>query len=249
MEIRRCSNLQELSRAAAEFISEYAQECVTERNIFSLVLSGGDTPKMLYEYLAQTPFSYEMPWSRTHLFWGDERCVPDDNPASNYFMAHQALIPKVNIPSDNIHRIPAEVKSPMNAAKDYEKILREFFTSKTDFLSSSAEEELFPSFDLILLGMGEDGHIASLFPRNPILEEKKLWVEAVCAPIGTSPRERITLTLPVINRAACVIFLVAGSAKKKVLQTIMDDPEDTSYPAARVHPAGRLICFTDIMTT
>lgn len=241
--------MQELSRAAAEFISEYAQECVTERNIFSLVLSGGDTPKLLYECWAHPPLNYEMPWSRTHLFWGDERCVPMDNPASNYFMAYRTFIPKVNIPSENIHRITAEVKPPMNAAKDYEKILREFFTSQTDFVSSSAEEERFPSFDLILLGIGEDGHIASLFPRNPILEEQKLWVEAVCAPVGISPRERITLTLPVINRAACVIFLVSGGAKKKVLQTIVDEPQGTLYPAARIRPAGRLICFTDIITT
>jgi 6-phosphogluconolactonase len=246
MEIRRCSNFQELSRSAAEFISKYAQECVTKRNIFSLVLSGGNTPKLLYEYWAHPPFSYEMPWSRTHLFWGDERYVPKDNPASNYFMAHQAFIPKVNIPSENIHCLPAEVKPPMNTAKDYEKILREFFSSQTDF--ASAKEELFPSFDLILLGIGEDGHVASLFPRNPVLEEKKLWVEAVCAPIGISPRERITLTLPLINRAACVIFLVSGSAKRKVLQAIVDNPQDTSYPATRVHPVGRLICFTDIMT-
>lgn len=245
MQIRRYQDLQELSREAARSILELALERVGERGIFTIVLSGGNTPRMLYEQLAQFPYPEKMPWNRTHLFWGDERCVAPDHPDSNYHMAYEALIAKVDIPAENVHRIPAEMPPPHDAALAYECIMRDFFSQ----LSCPVQDGVFPSFDLVLLGLGGDGHTASLFPGDPVLEGKERWVAAVNAPDYMSPRERITLTLPVINRASCVLFLVSGSGKKEILDTIHNDPQNASriYPAALVQPAGQLIWYTDIM--
>ncbi len=243
MDIKRFPNLQELSRDAAKFISRRAKVCVGKQGFFTLVLSGGNTPKMLYEQLARYP--EKMPWKNTHLFWGDERCVAPSHPDSNYHMAFDALISKVDIPAENVHRIPAEFPPPGDAASSYECVLRDFFSQ----LSPPAKDGVFPSFDLVLLGLGSDGHTASLFPGDPVLNEKERWVASVIAPDYMSPRERITLTLGVINSASCVVFLVSGSGKKEILDTIHNDPQNTSrlYPAALVHPAGQLIWFTDII--
>ncbi len=234
MKIKRYHDLQELSREAARSILELARERVGERGIFTMALSGGNTPKILYEQLARYP--EKMPWSHTHLFWGDERCVDPDHPDSNYHMAYDALIAKVDIPAENVHRIPAEFPPPGDAASSYECILRDFP------LFSTVKDGVFPSFDLVLLGMGGDGHTASLFPGDPVLNEKERWVASVNAPDYMSPRERITLTLPVINQASCVVFLVSGSGKKEVFDMIHNDPENAArlYPAALVQPMGKL---------
>lgn len=239
--------MQEISRDAAKFISERALRRVNESGIFTMALSGGNTPKMLYEHLARSPYKDEIPWKNTHLFWGDERCVSPLHPDSNYRMASEALIARVDIPAENVHRIPAESPPPDDAAFSYECVLRDFFSVQTGQLSSPVEEGVLPSFDLVLLGLGGDGHTASLFPGDPVLNEKNRWVASVVAPDYMSPRERISITLPVINQASCVIFLVSGSGKKEVFNAIHNDPENASriYPAAQVKPSGQLVWFVD----
>ncbi|MDH3896621.1 MAG: 6-phosphogluconolactonase, partial [Deltaproteobacteria bacterium] len=240
-EIRSYSSLRELSLAAAEFIAELAEARIKERNIFTLVLSGGNTPRQLYEELASLPISKRIDWQHTHLFWGDERCVPSDNPDSNFSLAFQALISRVDVPPANIHRIPATTGSAKAVAKEYEKTLREFFQHAAENDSSTS----FPSFDLVLLGLGADGHTASLFPGDAALEERTSWVVAVEGSSASPPVPRITLTFPVINEAKCVLFLVSGSNKLRVLQEILNNPHTATYPAARVKPSGRLLWFID----
>jgi len=240
-EIRTHSSLEDLSRAAAECICEIAEEAIKERGIFTLVLSGGTTPRLLYEELAKEPYASRVDWQHTHLFWGDERCVPSDNPDSNFSLALQTLISKVDVPPSNIHRIPAATGSPKPVAAEYETTLREFFQATAAGDPSTS----FPSFDLVLLGIGGDGHTASLFPGDAALEERDRWVVAVDGANASPPVERITLTLPAINKARYVIFLASGSNKREVFQQVVNNPETSSYPAARVKPSGRLVWFID----
>jgi 6-phosphogluconolactonase len=249
-EIKRYPNLAALGNAAAESICALAVKCVNEHGVFSVALSGGNTPMSLYESLTGPPYETRMPWSHIHIFWGDERCVPSDHPDSNFAMASRALISKVRIPPRNVHRIPGEVEPPEDAAATYEKILRGFFGSNLQgdtHSHASSVGESFPSFDVILLGMGKDGHTASLFPGDEALEEEKRWMTAVRNPRCPPPVPRITLTLPVINRAQCILFLVSGSGKGNVLDAILDDPHSAArlYPAARVVPDGRAVWFID----
>ena len=240
-EIRTHPNLEDLSRAAAEHICEIAEGAIKERGIFTFVLSGGTTPRLLYEELAKEPYASRVDWQHTHLFWGDERCVPSDNPDSNFSLALQTLISKVDVPPSNIHRIPAATGSPQAVAAEYETTLREFFQATAAGDPSTS----FPSFDLVLLGMGVDGHIASLFPGDEALEERTSWVVAVEGSSASPPVPRITLTLPVINEAKWVLFLASGPHKLKVLREILNNPHTSIYPAAHVRPAGKLWWFID----
>jgi 6-phosphogluconolactonase len=222
-EIRRFSDLEELSRSAAGFVRESAESAVEEKNLFSLVLSGGGTPRRLYELLAKL----QMPWDRTHLFWGDERCVPPDHPDSNYHLAYSAFISRVPVPSDRVHRIPAD--GGPASADEYEQTLQRFF------------ENQHPFFDLILLGLGADGHIASLFPDHPAVDETTRLVANVS---GISV-PRVTLTLPALNRARCIAFLVSGDSKREITERILSKQKGTSEssPAARVKPKEKLVWF------
>ena len=240
-EIRIHPSLQDLSRAAAEYICEIAERAVQESGIFTFVLSGGTTPRLLYEELAREPYASRVDWQHTHLFWGDERCVPSDSPDSNYSLALQALLSRVDVPPSNIHRIPATTVTPKAVAAEYQKTLRGFFQSSATRDPSKA----FPSFDLVLLGMGADGHTASLFPGDAALEERTSWVVTVEGSSASPPVRRITLTFPVINEAKCVLFLVSGSNKLKVLQEILNNPHSTPSPAAHVQPSGKLLWFID----
>lgn len=240
-EIRTHPSLEDLSRAAAEYICEIAERAIKERGIFTFVLSGGTTPRLLYEELAREPYASRVDWQHTHLFWGDERCVPSDSPDSNFSLALQELISRVDVPPSNIHRIPATTGSAKAVAAEYEKTLREFFQATAAGDPSTS----FPSFDLVLLGMGADGHTASLFPGDAALEERVSWVVAVEGSSAFPPVRRITLTFPVINEAKCVLFLVSGSNKLKVLQEILNNPHTGTYPAAHVQPLGKLLWFID----
>ena len=240
-EIRTHPNLEDLSRAAAEYICEIAEGAIRERGIFTFVLSGGTTPRLLYEELTKEPYASRVDWQHTHFFWGDERCVESDNPDSNFSLAFQALISKVDVPASNIHRIAAATGSPKAVAAEYETTLREFFQTTAAGDPSTS----FPSFDLVLLGIGVDGHTASLFPGDAALEERTSWVVAVEGSSASPPVPRITLTFPVINEAKCVLFLASGSNKLKVLQEILNNPHTAIYPAAHVQPAGKLLWFID----
>lgn len=248
--IRRYQNLDALSVAAASVICELAEESVRERGLFTVALSGGVTPKPLYSRLAKPPLLTRIPWAQSHLFWGDERCVPPHDPHSNFSLAFETLISKVPIPAENVHRIPVELEPPEMAASAYEEILRGFFPpSKQSDSGPIAPEEngRFPALDLILLGVGKDGHTASLFPSDGVLEERRRWVAAVKCPRGMPSVSRITLTLPLINRARTVLFLVSGAGKREVVESILgeEEPALSSFPAGRIDPDGRLLWFLD----
>jgi 6-phosphogluconolactonase len=228
----------ELARAAAEEVVRLAGDAVRARGRFTFVLSGGSTPRSLFRLLADPDESFRdrIEWSAVHVFWGDERCVPPDHPDSNYRMAREALLDHVPIPADHVHRIPAEDPDPQNAAARYDTELRTSF--------SLADGEL-PRFDLILLGLGPDGHTASLFPGNAAVREQQ---RRVIAPfVDKFNAHRITFTAPVINHAAAVIFLVSGEEKAAALAAVVEgEPQVDLYPAQIVRPEdGMLLWLVD----
>ena len=230
-----CRDIAELAKKAADCFVVLANEAAAETGRFTVALSGGSTPKVLYSLLATPEYNGSIPWSQVHFFWGDERCVPPDHPDSNYRMVHEALLVKITIPGANIHRMAGE-KEPKLAAAEYENDLKTFFR-----LSSGA----LPRFDLMLLGLGEDGHTASLFPGSEALAEKE---RLVVAPYVEKLRaHRLSLSLPVINSAAMIVFLVAGKSKAEILQKILESkPESSPFPAASVQPQnGHLTWLID----
>ncbi|MSP13275.1 MAG: 6-phosphogluconolactonase [Chloroflexi bacterium] len=225
------ADLEMLSSAVAAEIVAAAQKSIAARGQFTLVLSGGSTPRRLYQILAGAP-AIAILWSQIQIFGGDERCVPVGDPQSNYSMAHQNLLAHIAIPPHNIHRIPADIDPPELAASAYEYLLRAGG-------ASWKIEPTGPSFDLVLLGMGADGHTASLFPNSPALAEKERWTLPLLAPPVHDARQRITLTFPVINRSRQIFFLVSGTDKREPVQSIFADPASArdGYPAARVQAA------------
>jgi 6-phosphogluconolactonase len=235
-EVRSYAHLEELSRAAAEETLRCARAAIAKKDRLTLVLAGGSTPRRLYQILAEE-YRNQIDWSKVHLFWSDERFVPLTDSECNFAMASQALISRVRIPRENVHRIPVDLAIPEEAANAYESQLREFF--KID------AENAFPGFDLVLLGVGQDGHTASLFPSTPILREERRWVASVTAPKNFKTRSRITLTLPVLNNAEKIFFLVAGAEKQNVVGSILKTPSTAQkiYPAALIRPQGQIIWF------
>ncbi|GAK58365.1 6-phosphogluconolactonase [Candidatus Vecturithrix granuli] len=231
--------LQALSTAAAELFCRVAQQSLKEHAHFTVALSGGSTPRLLYEYLCQEPYLSRIPWSKTHIFWGDERYVPSDHPDSNFAMASQALIQHVPLPVEHIHRIPTELASPEQTAEVYETTLRKCLS----VFDHRSQQNNLPVFDLILLGMGPDGHTASLFPESPVLEEHTRWVAATPVPNLNPPVRRITLTYPVLNAGKTVLFLVSGKQKQAIVQQILNHSQEArqQYPAARINPSGNLL--------
>lgn len=215
-----------LARHAADWLCGLA--CASHGD-FAVCLSGGSTPRRLYELLAAPDIALRFPWERVHWFWGDERFVPHDHHESNYRMAFDAFLSRVAVPPANIHAIPTAGMSPQQAAAAYEAILKRFYGAQNIAAGR-------PLFDVTLLGIGADGHTASLFPGQPALEEQRHWVVAVAGP-------RITLTYPALDSSRDIAFLVAGMAKKEVLRRAQAG--DRTLPAARIRPAGRLHWFTD----
>ena len=234
-EIRVLTTPQELFAAAAEEVVRLANEAVAERGRFAIALSGGSTPRSLYNLLA-TNARTTLPWDRMYFFWSDERHVPPTDPDSNYRTANEAMLSKVPVPPANIYRVPSENPDAAAAAHAYEAAIRKFFELQPGQL---------PRFDLILLGMGPDGHTASLFPGTNGLQEKSRlvianWVEKL-------KTHRLTFTLPVINAARCVAFLVSGTDKAAVLRSVLEENvAGEQYPAKLVQPTdGKLIWFLD----
>jgi 6-phosphogluconolactonase len=223
----------DLFQGAAEEFSKRAVAAIKDHGRFCVALSGGSTPKSLFALLASGKFP-AFPWDRTFLFWGDERYVPSDAAESNYRMTRETLLSKVPIPAENVFRIKTEISPADQAATDYEQTLKNFFNLKSG---------QFPRFDLTLNGVGTEGHTASLFPDSPALEEK---TRLVVAPwIEKFQMFRISLTLPVFNTAACVLFLAAGKEKAPILQEVFESP-GRGLPAQRIHPAnGELLWFID----
>ena len=211
-----------IAQSKAEWISKTTQQIIISakaaldnRGEFSLVLSGGGTPKPIYQQLATLPDQID--WQHTFIFWGDERCVPPDHPESNYRMAEKALLEHVPVPDQNVFRMLGEIE-PVAAAKDYEEMLMAFFHNKEK------------RFDLVLLGIGEDGHTASLFPETEALKETVKWVSATNHPYTES--KRLTLTYPALNAARQIIFLASGGSKADVIADVINNPGKLpAYPA------------------
>jgi 6-phosphogluconolactonase len=235
VKIRTLTTPQELFAAAAEEVVRTANEAVAQRGRFTIALSGGSTPKNLYNLLA-TNARTALPWDRMFFFWGDERHVPPTDPDSNYRMADETMLSKIPVAAGNVFRMPAENPDAAAVAQAYEQTLRKFFQLQPGQV---------PTFDLILLGMGPDGHTASLFPGTAALQEKSRlvvanWVEKLKA-------SRISLTLPVLNSARCVTFLVSGTDKAAVLRAVLEeDVQGEQYPSKLVRPSeGTLIWLID----
>jgi 6-phosphogluconolactonase len=199
---------------------------------FRVSLSGGSTPKALYGLLASDEIRGRFPWRLVSWYWGDERFVPHDHPESNYRMAREAMLAKAPVPAENVHPVPAD-GTPEDAAQRYERVLQEAY-------GAAALDPARPLFDVTLLGLGPDGHTASLLPGDPVLEERKRWVAVVA---HGRPEVRITMTYPVIESSRCVAFLVAGREKAPILRAIRAG--DSQVPAARVRPIGELFWFVD----
>ncbi|MDE3090764.1 MAG: 6-phosphogluconolactonase [Chloroflexota bacterium] len=231
-----------LARNAATRFVALAQEAITAHGQFSVALSGGSTPRDLYALLATPEFSAQIDWSRVHFFWGDERAVPPDHPDSNYRMANETLLSCVKMPARNVHRILAEL-APDSAARAYEETLREFFYPRPapSPVRSRSERgrdgEGVPCFDLILLGLGANGHTASLFPHTQVLHATTRWVAAQY--IDEVKMNRITLTAPVINAAKNILFLVAGEDKAAAVRAVLRGAyRPDVLPAQLIQPAN-----------
>lgn len=208
-----------------------ARLAVSDR--YSLVLSGGNTPRQLYERLAAAPFKDQIDWKKIHLFWGDERYVPFSDERHNGRMAYETLIRHVPVPKEQVHYMDTALAPPDASAHSYEALLYSYFDGEAE------------SFDLVLLGMGDDGHTLSLFPGSPVIEEKKAWVAAPFVP--AQDMYRITLTAPVVNRARAVAFMVTGAGKAEPLREVVSGPyTPEKWPSQVIQPGnGRLHLFAD----
>lgn len=227
-------NAAALFRAAADEFTKLATDAVRENGRFTVALSGGSTPRSLFSLLA-TDYHSVIPWKQVLFFWSDERHVPPDSPESNYKMANDAMLSKVPVPSENVFRIPTEDPDANNAAQAYEEVLKKVFQ-----LAPGA----FPKFDLIMLGLGPDGHTASLFPGSAgLAETHKLVIANWIEKFNTY---RITFTFPVLNNSKCVMFLVSGADKAPMLRDVLEGHPKPPYPSQLVNPSnGRLLWMVD----
>lgn len=224
-----CNSASELIQLVAEWLTEKA---LSSEGNFNLCLAGGSTPKELYKMLAQNPYASRFPWHRTHIFFGDERFVPHTSAESNYHMATEALLDHVPLPSNQIHPIPF-AETPQQSARLYEEVLQSHYGSQVLDPSTSL-------FNVTLLGLGEDGHTASLFPGAPILQERTAWVSTV---IGVKPEPRISLTYPALESSESVAFLVMGANKQLIIQKVLEE-KDPELPATHISPLHQYIWFT-----
>ena len=224
-----------LSSLAAEQIVTTAQAAITDHANFYIALAGGRTPQRLYEMLAQAAFADRIDWRRTHVFFSDERCVPPDHDDSNYKPAAKTLLSRVPIPTGQIYRMRGELADAHQAAREYAELLRERLPSTPQGV---------PVLDLILLGLGQDGHIASLFPGTPILQERAKFTAAVHEEKLDS--RRISLTLPVIEAARHVLMLVAGEAKADIVRDMLDTPNGSArFPIHMIKPSAEIEWYID----
>jgi 6-phosphogluconolactonase len=231
-DVRYLTDPKALNLAAAELFLSLVSSAIAEGGRFTAALSGGSTPKGLYALLADTPYCDQIAWERVHLFWADERCVPPEHDDSNFRLVHELLLSRVAIPKENVHRISGE-NGADRAAADYEQDVRTFFCT-----------EGYPVFDLVILGVGADGHTASLFPGSPLLTER----DRLAAPVylGDQKQDRVTLTLPVFDHAKRVLFLASGMAKQNVIRSILAEGNPEGLPAGLVQPlTGDSIWYLD----
>lgn len=232
MELHICKDATELSQQAAKWIAGYISATLKKQDRFTIALSGGSTPQKLHTLLAAAPYKDQIDWGKVHVFWGDERAVPFEDSRNNAKMAYDTLLNHVPVPASHIHVMRTDI-DPQAAAAAYEKILQQYFGHTTT------------SFDLVLLGMGDDGHTLSLFPGTPVIHEEKKTATAFF--LKEQDMFRITLTAPVVNRAARVAFLVAGAGKTNALKEVIDgDYRPDTYPSQVIKPnPGELHWFLD----
>ena len=224
MQIGIYPDINSLSHEAAQFIVRLANEATVSRGRFSIALSGGSTPKVLYGLFATEPYLGQINWPSVEIFWSDERCVPPDDAESNYAMAKEVLLSKIPIQPRQVHRMPAEKADRDAAAQEYTLEMQRVFSTNG-----------IPAFDLIQLGMGPEGHTASLFPHQPSLHEQQRLVMSVSVP--KPPPPRLTFTPPILNAARHVLFLVTGSEKADAVQAVLEGPyQPDEYPAQIVRP-------------
>ena len=225
---RRRLILDDAAALAAAAAEEFIRAASASTGVFRVALSGGTTPKILYELLADenAPYRARVPWDRLHFFWSDERCVPPDHPDSNYRMAYDAMLSRVPVPPAHVHRIDGELADAGEAAGRYEDLI-------------VAQFDALPRFDWIFLGMGADGHTASLFPGTMAVVEKKKLVTDVW--IESKKSHRVTLTFPVLNVAKTVAFLVAGADKAETARMVLEGEPSIERPASLVAPRGELL--------
>ena len=236
-DIRIHRNSQAWAEAAADFVLEVGNEALRANGRFFIALSGGTTPETLYRVLTSPTFADRFDWSRTTFFFSDERCVPPEDPRSNYALADKTLFTPLRITPSHVYRMAGESRDPEAAASEYEQQLR---------LATETSPSAQPSLDLILLGLGEDGHTASLFPGGSILRDHQRMIAVTQSP--KDPPNRMTMTLAAINRASVILFLVTGAGKAGVVRAILDPKTEAErqLPAALVAPEeGRLIWFLD----
>lgn len=228
--IRYGTDPEELAQAAADLFAQLARQRIATGGRFTVALAGGETPRRTYQLLAREPWRSSIPWDLIHFFWGDERCVPADDPRSNQLMARTALLDHLELAPEQLHPIRGDLPATL-AAEAYQTELQRFFGNKP------------PRFDLVLLGLGDDGHTASLLPGSTALQEQVRWT-AVTQRAG-EPFERVTLTAPLINQAKRILFLVAGAAKAAVLQHLLE-ADEPPYPARLIRPVdGELHWLVD----
>jgi 6-phosphogluconolactonase len=215
----------EVAHAAARLFVDYAWQSISRHGQFLVALSGGNTPRKMYEMLASAEFRGQVDWAKVHVFWSDERTVPPDHTDSNYGMARRELLLRVPIPQGNVHRMEAEKPNIGRAAHEYEEVLRQHL---------ELDDRGFPRFHLILLGMGADGHTASLFPGTRVTRQTSRWVSTPMV-VKLNAR-RMTLTLPVLDAALRVVFLVVGVEKAEILRAVLEGKADPPYPSQQVQP-------------
>jgi 6-phosphogluconolactonase len=225
-----------LNRKAAEYLVGAAREAIEARGRFAIALAGGSTPKPLYEMLASPSWRTQIDWGNVHVFWGDERLVPADHPDSNYRMVNAALLSKVPVVASNVHRVPTERGDPDAVAAAYEKTILQ------DFNASAGE---IPRFDVSVLGLGANGHTASLFPHTKSLTENRKLVMAEF--VQELDQYRVTMTLPLINHSRNIVFLVSGAGKASVVKEVIGGPSDPQrLPAQLIRPDdGTLVWMLD----
>lgn len=233
-DVQKFKNKKELALNAAKLICMLCRKTLKNKKYFTLVLSGGKTPLILYKLLGRKPYNAEIDWKKTHLFWADERFVPASDTKSNFGAFCRIFKYRNKISKQNLHNINTDFKTHMLSAKYYETKLKKFFGAKK-----------IPRFDLIILGIGSDGHSGSLFPYSKVLNERKKWASAVSV-AKEKIKRRITLTLPVLNNAENILFLVSGKTKKNILGKISKLEKSTpAYPATLIKTKGKTYLFTD----
>nr|MBF0221006.1 6-phosphogluconolactonase [Desulfobulbaceae bacterium] len=237
------STLDECHYAIATFIENHTKDVLTKSDSYTIALSGGRTPVGLFKVLSNDRYRHSIEWAKVRFFWSDERFVPPTDPASNFLMAFDSLLSHLPVPENHIFRAPTEAKNCAEAAVQYQQIISDYFSAQDADCSEYIKADRYPRFDLILLGMGADGHTASLFPGHPALQDANL-IAAVESEFANPPVPRLTFTLPLINSADTVVFMVNGKDKIKVLESFIgSNVKNCLIPASMVAPQNQLIWY------